>query len=156
MKINDKNNGTHANCSVCTLDEIKNEKINNLNYNITILENLSNSLQDSINNLKKIFENISEKKEQIKIKVQKIFTKIRNEINNREEQVLSDIDNFFDNNFFKEEIIKDSEKLPNRIKLALEKNKDNNNKDINTIINNCIMIENNIKEINNINEIIKK
>ena len=156
VKINDKNNGTHANCSVCTLDEIKNEKINNLNYNITILENLSNSLQDSINNLKKIFENISEKKEQIKIKVQKLFTKIRNEINNREEQVLSDIDNFFDNNFFKEEIIKDSEKLPNRIKLALEKNKDNKNKDINTIINNCIMIENNIKEINNINEVIKK
>ena len=157
VKINGKNNGTHANCSISTLDDIKNEKINNLKNNINILENLSNSLQDSINNLKKIFENISEKKEQMKIKAQKLFTKIRNELNIREEQLLSEIDIFFENNYFKDEIIKDSEKLPNRIKLALEKNKDNNkNKDINTIINNCIMIENNINDINNINQIVEK
>ena len=157
VKINDKNKGKHSNCSICTIDEIKNEKINNLKNNIMTLENLSKTLEQSINKIKKIFENVIERREELKIKVQKLFTKIRNELNKREEQLLYDVDIFFENNFLKEEIINNCEKLPNKTKISLQKSKNiDNNQDINIIINNCIMIENNIKDINNINDIIEK
>ena len=157
VKINDKNKGKHSDCSICTIDEIKNEKINNLKNNIMTLENLSKTLEESINKIKKIFENVIEKREEIKIKLQKLFTKIRNELNKREEQLLYDVDIFFENNFLKEETINNCEKLPNKTKISLQKSKNiDNNQDINAIINNCIMIENNIKDINNINDIIEK
>ena len=157
VKINDKNKGKHSNCSICTIDEIKNEKINNLKNNIMTLENLSKTLEQSINKIKKIFENVIERREELKIKVQKLFTKIRNELNKREEQLLYDVDIFFENNFLKEETINNCEKLPNKTKISLQKSKNiDNNQDINIIINNCIMIENNIKDINNINDIIEK
>ena len=60
----------------------------------------------------------------------------------------------------KEDLIKDSEKLPNKINISLEKgksiNKDWNDNQLNYFINDCIEIENNIKEINLINENILK
>jgi len=65
-------------------------------------------------------------------------------------------------NTWNEDIIKKSEKLPNKIKISLEKGKiidkewnDDNNK-LNSLINDCINIENNIIDINSINESIKK
>ena len=158
VKIHDKFNGKHSNCNICTINEIKDEKMNNLKNNINILKNLSKNLEEIINNLKKIYVNINEEKEQLKLKTQKIFTKIRNELNIREDKILSDIDAFFENNFFKEEIIKKSEKLPNRIKLSLEKCKNISEKDeydVNNIINNCLILEKNVKDINTINDIIK-
>ena len=63
--------------------------------------------------------------------------------------------------FGNDKIIKDGEKLPNKIKLSLEKGKliDNDWNDNNklcSLLNDCIIIENNIKNINIINESIKK
>ena len=159
VKIQDENNGKHCNCKICTINEIKNEKMNNINDNINILQKLSNNIQESVDNLKKLYENINEKKEQLKMKAIKLFTKIRNEINNKEDKLLSEIDDFFENNFIKEEIIKNSEKLPNRIKVSLEKSKilnDNKENDINAIINTCLLIENNIKDVKTINDFISK
>ena len=57
--------------------------------------------------------------------------------------------------------MKESEKLPNKIKLYLEKgkiiNEDwNNDKKLNLVINDCINIKNNIKNINKINNNINK
>ena len=52
-----------------------------------------------------------------------------------------------------------SEKLPNKIKILLEKGKtftNTKNNDLNMIINNCLLIENSIKDINTINNIIEK
>ena len=52
-----------------------------------------------------------------------------------------------------------SEKLPNKIKILLEKGKtftNTKNNDLNMIINNCLLIENSIKDINTINDIIEK
>ena len=101
---------------------------------------------------------MNEKKENLKINVQKVFTKIRSEINNREDQLLSEIEQMYDKLFIKEELIKEREKLPNKIKLSLEKGKkiigdlDNENK-TSLIINDCINIENNIKNVNEINDI---
>ena len=100
-------------------------------------------------------------KEEIKLKIPKIFTKIRNLLNEREDQLLLDLDNMYDKLYFKEEIIKKGEKIPNKIKNYLEKGTILNNeweKDNKLIsnINDCINIENNIKSIVEINENIEK
>ena len=110
------------------------------------LENLSKNLEESINELKKILEKVKENKENLKLNIQKIFTKIRNELNNREDELLLEVDKYADNIFFTEDIIKEGEKLPNKIKESLEKgkileNKWNNNK-LNSSINDCLNIEN--------------
>ena len=96
----------------------------------------------------------------MKFKIINIFTKIRNTLNEREDKLLKDIDNIYEKNYFNEDIIQKGEKLPKQIKLSLEKGKlidkewDNNN--IYSYINDCINIENNIKilssEKDNINK----
>ena len=135
-------------------------KKNKLKQNIKCLEDLSNTLEQSINELKKIFDKINENKEELKNNIQNIFTKIRNALNSREDELLLEVDNQFNNLFGNEEIIKESEKLPNKIKISLEKGKkiDKNwdNDELKSIIQDCINIENNVKIINIINENIKK
>ena len=61
-------------------------------------------------------------KEKLKLDIQKIFTKIRCELNDREESLLLEIENYY-KNFCNEDIIKKSDKLPNKIKTSLEKGK---------------------------------
>ena len=103
---------------------------------------------------------MNEKKEELKLKVQKIFTNIRNIINNREDELLLDIDNKYNDKFIDEKIFKEIEKLPNKIEISLKKGKfldnewDNDDK-LYLSINNCINIENNIKDINILKEKIK-
>ena len=159
-KIKDIKNGQHSDCNVCLIKDIENEKKEKLKNNIENLENLSKNIQESINKIKVIYEEMNEKKENLKIKVQEIFTKIRNILNNREDEILLEIDKKYENLCFKEEIIKESEKLPKRIKESIERgkiiNKEWNNNKLNILINDCINIEKNIKDINIINENIKK
>ena len=121
------------------------------------------SIDENINKLvefSKILENtINEKKE--KLKIQKIFTKIRNELNNREDALLWEVDKEFNNNCFNNDILKEIEKLPKKVRISLEQGKkinelnENKNK-LSFIIHSYISIENNIKEINIINENMKK
>jgi len=112
-----------------------------------------------INKLKLIFEDINKNKEELKLQIQKTFTTIRNELNNREDELLLEVDKKFESLFFKEDIIKESEKLPNKIKISLEKSKlidkykDN---ELSFLINECLNIETNIQEINSINKYIIK
>jgi hypothetical protein len=73
--------------------------------------------------LKKLFEKINEDKENLKKKIQEVFTKLRNEINNREDILLMDVDKKFNDLFFKEDLIKEGDKLPNKIKNSLTKGK---------------------------------
>ena len=42
-----------------------------------------------------IFEKIIEDKEQLKIKISQIFNKIRNALNEREDELISEVDNKF-------------------------------------------------------------
>jgi len=156
-KIKGKGNGQHTDCNVCFINDIKEEKKNKLKENIKNLENLSETFTQSISELKELFEKVNENKENLKIKIQKIFTKIRNELNNREEELILEVDKKYEKTFNNEDIIKEWEKLPNKIKLSLERgkkiDKDWKDKDkINSLINDCINIENNIKEINKVNE----
>ena len=159
-KLKNKEFGQHKDCDVVYLEEIKDEKMNKLKDNINLLEELSKTLDDTTNKIKSFIEKMNGAKEELKSKIQKIFTKIRNEINNREDFLLSEVDKQFEKNYLNENILKESEKLPNKIKLSLEMGKsidieklDNN---LNSLIFKCINIENNIKEINLIKENMKK
>ena len=156
-KIKGKGKGQHFGCEVCLIKEIENEKKNKLNQNIKYLEESSKNIESSLKKLKEINENVNKTKEEIKIKISKLFTKIRNMINEREDKLLSELDNVYNNTYFKEDLIKKGEKLPNQIKEFLEKVKTLNkewNDDDKFIerINDCINIENSINNIIEINQ----
>ena len=159
-KLKTNNYGQHKDCDVYIIEDIKEEKKIKLKENIKKLENLSNNINDSISKIKIIYEKINKHKEELKIKIQGIFTKIRNALNDREDELLLEVNQNYDKIYFKEELIKECEKLPNKIKISLAKGKlidkewDNNNI-LNSIINDCINIENNINKINLINDSIK-
>ena len=160
-KFEAKGYGQHKDCDVCIIENIKEEKRNKLKDNIKYLEDLSNNLNDSIKELKELFDKIVERKEELKLKILNIFTKIRTALNEREDELLNEVDNKYNEIYGNEDIIKESEKLPNKIKISLEKGKliDNEWNDDNKLsfnINNCINIEDNIKNINTINDNIKK
>ena len=159
-KIKANGFGQHKDCDVCFLQDIKEEMKNKLNDNMKFLEDLSNNLNNSIKELKSLYDNIDKRKEEIKSKIQNTFTKIRSNLNEREDELLLEVDNKFNELFGNEDIIREGEKLPNKIKLSLEKGKINendwnDNNKLNSIINICINIEDNIKNINIINENIK-
>ena len=157
-KISKKGFGFHKDCNVCLIDEIKDEKENKIKSNIKYLEEISNSLNDSINKLKIILEKIIKNKEELKLNIQNTFTKIRNALNNRENELLLEVDKNFNELYCDEKILEQCEKLPNKIKFSLEKSKsiEQNKNELASFINGCIDIENNIKDINKINESIDK
>jgi len=157
-KIKGKENGQHSDCDICFIEDIENEKKNELNRNIKLLEELSNTFEKSLDELKLLFEKIDKNKELLKTNIQKIFTKIRTSLNEREDQLLLEVDKKF-NELFVNENLK-NKKLPKEINESLEKgkliqNQWNKNK-LNLSINICLNIENNIRYINKINEILKK
>ena len=159
-KIQEDNIGLHKDCNICTLKEIKDEKKNNINENINYLNELSKALDKSVEKLINAFENINKSKEELKTKIQNIFTKIRNELNNREDKLLSEVDNKFNNLYFNENIVKNNQKLPEKIKelikTAENANKEYDDNKIDAFINICINIENSIKNIKEINDDIIK
>ena len=84
--------GQHKDCKISQINNIKDEKKNKLNENMKFLQDLANNLENTINELKTIFEKINQNKEELKLNFLKIFTKIRNALNEREDEILSDID----------------------------------------------------------------
>ena len=82
------------------------------------------------------------------MKIQKIFTKLRNIINDREDELLLEVDKKFKELYYNDDIIKQIGKLPNKIKVSLEKgkiiNNNWNNNKLNSLIDDCLNIENNI------------
>ena len=160
-KIKGKGNGQHNKCDVCFIKKIKKEKKNLLNENIKYLEEISTTIEKSIIELKDILEKINKNKDELKSKIQNIFTKLRIALNNREDKLLMEVDQKFDELIFKEELSKKFEKMPNIIKESLEKfklvdNEWNNKKKLKKLINDCINLENKIIEINEIKENIEK
>ena len=111
-----KDIGQHNNCDLCLLTDIESIKKEKLNENIKCLEKLSNNYEKSINELKAIIENIDKKKEEIKSSIQNTFTKLRNKINEREDELLAETDKKFEELYFNEDTIRKLDKLPNTIK----------------------------------------
>ena len=160
-KIKDKEYGQHRECIICNIQEIKEEKKNILKDNINHLQCLSNSIQLSIDELKKVFTEMNEKKEKLKIEIQNIFSKIRNEFNKREDEILIEIEQKYNNLFFNKEFMKKSENIVIFINKNLERGKKiysewNEENKLKSIINECIIIENNIMNINKVNNDIEK
>ena len=162
-KIKGKDFGQHTDCNVCLISDIENEKKNTLEKNIKALEELFTNLKDSINELKALYEKLEKDKEEIKLQIQTAFTKIRNTLNQKEDELLSLIDNKYNEKYFDENLVKQSVLLPKKIEKSLEKGKllnnyKENNTDIklNQFINDCIIIEKNIKGIDKIKNSIEK
>lgn len=92
--------------------------------------------------------------------IQKVFSQLRNKINEREDELLSHVDKKFNKLYFKEELIKDSEILPNKIKTFLEKCRNINNEwnddKLISLVNDCINIENTVKDIKALNNKVKR
>ena len=158
--INKNEYGQHKDCDICIIEEIKEEKRAKFKENIKEFENLSNSVTQSINRLKITFEEINNKKEEMKLQIQKIFTKLRNELNNREDELLNKIDKKFDDSFIKEANIKQYEKLPKQIQKLLDEinsvNKEWNVENLNYFLNCCANIEANINKIKTDNDSLQK
>ena len=160
-KIKCRGNGQHKYCKVFCISKIKNKKKNQLGENIKYLEELLNNLEPTIKELTATFKKIDEKKEKLKLGVRNLFVKIRKELNQREDTLLLEIDTKFNELYFGEDLKKESEKLSNLIKQSLENGKIKENdwddeKKLNKLVNDCIKIENNIKDINIIYDKIKK
>ena len=154
-KIKNKWNGQHKDCEIYYLVKIKNSQKEKMNKNMKKLEELSNKIEPTIKELKDIYEKINESKDKLKGEIQNIFTKLRTELNNREDKLHKEIDAKYNEIYFNEELIKVSEKLPNLVKISLEKAKikDNDWNDENILpklINDSINIENIIKNIDEI------
>ena len=161
VKIKREGKGQHTDCEICVIEDIKEKKNEIFKQNIIILEELSKSIDNSIKELKILFKKINENKEKLKIKISKIFTEIRNKINEREDIILSEVDKLYDNTYIQEKQVKEVDKLPQKIKISLEKGKcaekgwTNDNK-LSSSIHECINIENSISYINQTNDTIKK
>ena len=142
VKINEEGEGQHKDCDVCLIGDIKEEKKNILKENIKNLEQLDSKFNDNIKELKDIFENIETDKDNLKVNIQNVFTKIRNNLNNREDELLKEVDNLFNSKYLIEDIIKKGEKIAKQIKLSLDKgksiDKEWDNENLNSYINDCI------------------
>ena len=143
------------------IEDIKEEKKKKLKDNIKNLENLSNNIDNIINELKALFEEINKSKDELKLNIQNTFTKIRNALNEREDELISEVDKIYNEKFFNEDIIKESIKLPNEIKKSLGKGKSiddewNDDEKLSSHISQSDSIETNIKTINKVYDNIKK
>ena len=162
--INNEKYGQHSDCDVCSIEEIREVKKDELNDNIEKLEELLDNFEKTLIQMDELYKKITKDKEELKMEVQKIFTIIRNEVNKREDKILSEIDKIFEEHIFKEELIKEGKKLPNKAKKCLEKGKiiekeekwEKENNNLISMINDCINIEKNIFDIEQINEKIDK
>ena len=97
--------------------------------------------------IKNNFDKIEKNKEELKTYIQKIFTKLRNVLNDREDKLLTEVDNKYNELFFNEQNIRECDRLPKKIKISLEKGKEIENNwnkgKLTLLVNNCLNIENN-------------
>ena len=154
-------NSKHGNCETCKIEEIKEDKKNNMDKIIKSLENLLTNVKDSIIIIKNFYEKSQEIKEELKKNVMKIITNIRNKLNEREDEILSQIETTFLNLSPYEKAVIDYEKIPKKIeqifeeKIKVDKKLDDNFL-LNSYINDVINIENDYNKIKETNDIINK
>ena len=157
-KLEGKGNGKHKNCDICFIEDIKNDKQKSFNDNFEKLKEKLKLIEEIIrNNAVKMEKN----KEQTKKEIQAIFTKIRNEINKKEDELLLLVDKKFSELFLDKEKIKKNEIKINYIKKNIKDSKINDNdwneKDkLSLLINNCLNIEKGIIYIDNLKKNLRK
>jgi len=101
------------------------------------------SLKQTIVELGIKFENNNRVKKEVKMNIQKSFSKLRDDLNNREYELMEQVDKNFDL-ILNEDMIKESENLPNKIKTSFEKGKLIDNQcdqiKLNSFINDCLIM----------------
>ena len=90
--IRHKENNALSFCGECTIFKLK--------ENIKCLEEVSINLNQKIKELKIIFDKIEKNKEELKTNIQKIFTKLRNVLNDRDDKLLTEVDNKYNEFYF--------------------------------------------------------
>jgi len=98
-KLNEKGDGEHYDCNVCTIEKIKDEKKRTLNNNIKKLQEISAAFEESIKEIKSLSDKINKKKEELQKNIQIVFTQIRSELNKREDKILSETEEKFNKLF---------------------------------------------------------
>ena len=144
-----KVNGYHKNCEIYEIEEIKEVKRYNFFKNMQKLDNLSKFYLKSLNELQSNFDKFNNK-DDLKENIKNIFTEIKNELDQREKEILIEVDSLFEYLLLKEN--QKYEKIPKIIKELLNKSKImidllNDERYLAKFINNCIYIEQNIKLI---------
>ena len=122
------------------------------------MQDISKSLEPTINEFKLLIDEVNKNKEELIKEIQKAFTNLRNALNKREEQLLLEVEEINKEKYFDDNMIKESEKLFERVKKCLESVnilKDKKN-ELNYEINYYIEFENNLNKINEIEQKIKK
>ena len=156
----EENDEYHIDCDTCLIKNIEEEKRKLLKEHIRTLEYLLKESKYLSEKFHEVIDEIYEKKEEVKLQLQKVFTRLRNAINDREDQILLEIDQTFEDLYLNKDIIDENRKFPNKINKLLEKGKSIDNKwtddNIDTSINDCLNLDNNIKEINTIKDNISK
>ena len=66
-KLNEKGDGQHKDCNVCSIEKIKEEKKNKLKENIKYLEDIESKFNENMKQLKEFFEKIDKNKEDLKL-----------------------------------------------------------------------------------------
>lgn len=151
----------HKNCEILKIEDIREEKKINLDKNIDELENISNKVKERINLIKSFYEKNNALKEDLKSNIMKIITNIRNKLNEREDELLSEVDNIFSNIYPEEKLILSYEKIPKKINTILNQRNSldeqfNDSCLLNSYICDCINIEKNFNEIKEIVKSIDK
>ena len=154
-KIKDENNGQHKDCNIIPLEEIKAEKEKIFNENCNKLKEISNNLDNKINQFKILKEKINKNKEDLIINIQKVFTKIRTDLNEREDKLINKMEETYKHLFFDEKNSKEIERLSINVKQILDSanNIKEENNELSNVINNYIKFEKNIENISEINKI---
>ena len=109
-KVEDEDYGQHKNCRFCSVEKIKEDKEKKLDENIKFLEDFSNNIDLIITELKINKLKLEENKENLKSKVLIIFTRLRNAINQREDEILNEIEEK-SKSFLQDELLKKSEQI---------------------------------------------
>ena len=154
-KIKDEDNGQHKDCNIVQIKEIKSEKEKKFKENYEKLKQMSNNLENDIDKFKELKEKINKNKEELIINIQKTFTKIRTDLNEREDKLLNKVEEIYKNLYYDEKNSREIERLSNKVKQILESNnniKDKNN-ELSYEINNYIQFEKNFDKVEEIHKI---
>ena len=161
-KINSNEKNQHNKCNICNIKAIKKEKLLKFNENENYFKGISKIPFEQIDKL----SDINTKKEELKLEIKKNFYNLRNiinnkiiskvsltkEINNREKQLISQIDILFNSLFFDGENRKEYDTIlfiSNIITKGII-NIWNDEKKLNSLIGICICFEKCIEEIKTI------
>ena len=104
-KIKDDKNGNHKDCDIYKLIDIKSEKEKEFKEDYAKLQELSKSLEPTVNKFKTLKEEINKNKENLIMEIQKVFTNLRNILNSREDQVLTQVEEVYKKVYFDDNII---------------------------------------------------